>query len=354
MRAVVLSIGLALSLVPPAGAQPEGAPCPDGVATAETAAVSGVVRDSATGVALPAARVTFTWDRGPDQAIGEADAVTDAEGRYAVCPVPTGVPLTLASTFPRRRAEAVVMLPSGRDRVRLDFVLTGIEAPDADRPSRVSLLETGAAGTSITVTGTVRDQATGAPLVGAQVSVPALGIGTVSVPGGRFRIDGIPKGEHVLRVEHLGYRAAEATIGSADSDLTAVAWLAPQAIAMDALEVRARSIRSDVERGSGASRYRLSRSDFEDRPAATLTEILRSKVPGLRTGRDGRGCPVLETRRGRALIVVDGMPFRDGCVLAEVDPDAIESVEVLSTVAASTRWGSLGGNGVIEITTRRR
>lgn len=319
------------------------------------AMVTGVVRDSASGVALPGAHVSISWDRGPDRPLAELSATVDDEGSYGVCPVPTGVPLAVSATFPRRRAEGTVTLPPDRVILRLDFSLTGQDPPRSDQPSRISLVETGRGGEFGTVTGTVRDQASGAPLVGAQVIVHDLGIGTVTEPGGRFRIDGVPPGEYVLRAEHLGFRAAEEPLVFEEvANFAAVVWLVPQAISMESLQVRASSESEEAARSAGASRYRVTREDFERRPAASLTDVLRARVPGIRILRDRRGCPVLSTRKGAALIVLDGVPFRDGCILNEIEPMDIELVEVLSSVAASTRWGSLGGNGVIEITTRRR
>ncbi|MDX1744404.1 MAG: carboxypeptidase regulatory-like domain-containing protein [Halobacteriales archaeon] len=321
----------------------------------EQGVITGFVRDSATGVVLPDAHVSFTWDRGADRSVGERTTVTNAEGRYSVCPVPKGVPITLSATFPRRRAEGVVTLPADREVFRLDFRVTGQDPPKSDHPSRITLLPTGQAGDTATVTGTVRDETSGVPLVGAQVVVPELGIGTVTEPGGRFRLDDVPPGDHTLRVEHLGYRTAETDLTFDEpEDLTAVAWLVPQAIAMDALEATVPSRSGIEDRRSGASRYRVTREDFEKRPSATIGEILRAEVPGMRVYRDRRGCVILETRHGNALIVVDGVPFRDGCILNEIDPTTIESVEVLSAVAASTRWGSLGGGGVVVIRTRRQ
>ncbi len=328
--------------------------CLQTVSMEDQAVVAGFARDSATGVALPGARISFTWDRGPDLPVGEVSTVADGEGHYVLCPIPTAEPITLSAMFPRRSAEGTVTIPAGRDLVRLDFQLTGQDSSAIDRPSRVTLLPTGPTGEASTITGVVRDQTSGAPLVGAQVVVPELGIGTVTEPEGRFRLDGVPVGDHTLRVEHLGYRIAETNLSLDEpSNFSAVAWLAPQAITMEALEVEAPA-EGDVEaRRSGASRYRVTREDFERRPSASITDVLRARVPGLQVFRDPQGCPVLETRRGNALIVLDGVPFRDGCILREIDPSAIESVDVLSAVAASTRWGSLGGNGVVQITTRR-
>ena len=56
-----------------------------------------------------------------------------------------------------------------------------------------------------TVSGTIVDAETGGPLVGAQVSVPALEIGVLTREGGRFVLPGVPAGTHQLQVQMLGH-----------------------------------------------------------------------------------------------------------------------------------------------------
>ncbi len=54
-----------------------------------------------------------------------------------------------------------------------------------------------------TITGTVADAETGAPVSGAQISVPALGVGVLSSGSGRFVLPGVPVGTHELRADRL-------------------------------------------------------------------------------------------------------------------------------------------------------
>ena len=56
-----------------------------------------------------------------------------------------------------------------------------------------------------TITGTVADAESGQLLDGAQVHIPALGLGVLSRDGGRFTIEGVPAGTHELRAELIGH-----------------------------------------------------------------------------------------------------------------------------------------------------
>ena len=69
-----------------------------------------------------------------------------------------------------------------------------------------------------TITGTVADAETGAPVASAQISVPALGIGVLSSGSGRFTLPAVPVGTHELRADRLGFatESMEVTV-AADS-----------------------------------------------------------------------------------------------------------------------------------------
>ena len=56
--------------------------------------------------------------------------------------------------------------------------------------------------------------------------------------------------------------------------------------------------------------------------------------------------------QGRPLIIVDGVVLTDGR-LSELDPSAIENIEVLKGTYAAERYGARGADGVVMITTRR-
>lgn len=62
------------------------------------------------------------------------------------------------------------------------------------------------------VVGTVTDAETGDPLIGANVSVPALHQGVTADLSGRYRLADVPAGTHTLRVTFVGYEAEEVTV----------------------------------------------------------------------------------------------------------------------------------------------
>lgn len=60
-----------------------------------------------------------------------------------------------------------------------------------------------------TVAGVVTDAETGAPVVGAGVVIPALGIGAVTDREGRYTIESVPPGEHAVRAGAYTYHMTD-------------------------------------------------------------------------------------------------------------------------------------------------
>lgn len=100
----------------------------------------------------------------------------------------------------------------------------------------------------------------------------------------------------------------------------------------------------------------------EDRSAGenqlSLQEYLRGQVPGLQFLPTPDGGVTLKIRGGsdvaEPLVVIDGAPVQPGqlsSVLQTLNPNDIARVRVLRDVASTTRYGSRGANGVLEITT---
>jgi TonB-dependent SusC/RagA subfamily outer membrane receptor len=112
----------------------------------------------------------------------------------------------------------------------------------------------------------------------------------------------------------------------------------------------------------GGTGQAVNDSEFRDRRAPQVEQLLEGRVPGVnvvRTRSGGyvfriRGASTLVGRQG-PLYVVDGIPV-------EIDPEhgldwlsptEIERVEVLKTAAETSMYGVRGANGVILITTKR-
>jgi TonB-linked SusC/RagA family outer membrane protein len=232
------------------------------------------------------------------------------------------------------------------------------------------------------VTGVVRDAATAAPLDGAQVYVEGTGIGTLTNSAGRFLLNNVPLGPQVLIVEILGYttRRTEVTVPEGEV-LSVEITLNQTAVDLEGLVVvgYGTQIRREVT-GSVVS------VRGEDIAQASVTPnvqtALQGRLAGVNvaesTGEPGAAPQVLVRGRGsisagtEPLYVIDGVPYStntdlEGVVdqanprhgvtranpLATLNPNDIETIEVLKDAAAAAIYGSRGSNGVILITTKR-
>ncbi len=105
-------------------------------------------------------------------------------------------------------------------------------------------------------------------------------------------------------------------------------------------------------RSRGESRYVITAEDIPETPIP-LGRILERRIPGLRHSIQG-SCSVLRTRNGVVrLVVLDGHRIYDMCVLSLVQPQDVERIEFLPSMAASIEYGEVRGGGVLIVTTRR-
>jgi hypothetical protein len=88
------------------------------------------------------------------------------------------------------------------------------------RQRRDALMEKAAAG--ITLSGEVRDSATGQPLAGASITVPGTPLGGITDSTGRFRIPNVPAGNVALEAKVLGYADARRIIDLRDDSIPSV------------------------------------------------------------------------------------------------------------------------------------
>lgn len=331
-----------------------GGLCPSGSVTPDRAAITGVVRDSVTGTALPGSRVTVEWAAEVPGSTTQLTAMGDVGGRFVVCGVPTGEELEVLGTFPGRIGEATTTVPPGTERHALDLALLGTDAIDGPRV-RSTIAVRRDRGAEPGLTGEVRDAATGEPLAGAQVAVEDLEVGSVTDGEGRFEVAGVPAGRHRLNVEYLGYEAATAGVEvSAEARTRVEVQMVPTAIAVAALEVSVPSAEREERRARGYTGWRLTSEDIPASLSVSIPQLLDRRFAGVTYSRSRlSACPIIEVRSGRiGLVVLDGQPFRDTCVLEHVMPEDIESIEVIPGLAGGITYGRSGGAGVIVIETR--
>ena len=150
----------------------------------DRAALVVVVLDESGTVVLPGATVVLRWTDAERMPLREA---VDADGRIVVC-------------VPRDATRAVLWAEFG-DASSGQAALVGLEPAD-HREIRLRILNSVRSGRLV---GRVFDRMTGDPVTAAAVSVRGRPLEVESDRQGRFRLAGVPVGEHEIEVRHIGY-----------------------------------------------------------------------------------------------------------------------------------------------------
>ena len=237
----------------------------------------------------------------------------------------------------------------------------------------------GAAQAQEGIGGTVVDGTTQRPLIGAQVVIDGTELGTITDNRGRFLILNVPGVQATVRVIMIGYRVATVTaqVGTVDLLLE----MAQTAVSLDEIVVTG-TVQAQLKRSLGTSVGRVEAAQMEEiRPAVDVQQMLSSSVPGVRVMLGGgevgsggniriRGASSLSLA-SQPLLYVDGVRVNDanadrGIVggvgvdsrwppsrINDLNPDDIESIEIIKGPAAATLYGTEASNGVINVITKR-
>lgn len=225
------------------------------------------------------------------------------------------------------------------------------------------------------LTGTVTDAATAEPLIGAQVVVNSgKGSGTVTDIEGNFRLETSESLPLTLEVEFIGYRTQE--IDVYDDSEPIVIELAENVNTISEVVIIGYGTQKRTQLTGSVTTIKAD--ILENSRQATIDGALSGQVAGLNvtasSGQPGADSHI-RIRGGNSinasnepLYVVDGfIYFKDeannstglGAIegslnpLATINPNDIESIEVLKDVSATAIYGSRGANGVILITTKK-
>lgn len=203
------------------------------------------------------------------------------------------------------------------------------------------------------VSGYVRD-ANGDPIIGATVKERGAAVGAISDIDGRFELE-VPATAR-LEISYIGY--APLTVSASDKSFNLT--LHEDTKLMQEVVVVGYGVqkKSDLT-GSVAS---ITSETLENRPQANIIQSLEGIVPGLNvsiTGSNAEGSSTTTRIRGsksisadnKPLIILDGIPF-DG-PWSELNPNDIQSIEVLKDASSSAIYGARGANGVILVTSKR-
>jgi len=210
--------------------------------------------------------------------------------------------------------------------------------------------------------GTVKDASTGLALAGASITILGNDQSVVSDTYGAFTIVA-PDSASVLVISYIGYVTQEIAVGSKtqfDIALVSVAAELAQVVVVGYGTQRQKDVTGSVKS--------LKSESFNKGIINSPQQLLQGKVAGVNvTSATGEpGGPLGVTIRGPGgvrsgstpLFVVDGLPLDNastggGDPLNFLNPEDIESFDVLKDASATAIYGSRGANGVIIITTKK-
>ena len=225
------------------------------------------------------------------------------------------------------------------------------------------------------VTGQVVDGTTGRPLVGAQVVVVGTNIGALTNENGRYLITRVPVGERQIRAIMIGFGQSVADVTVAAGGTAAANFqLSTVAIELEALVVSAATGREQRARELGSKVATIDMGQISPAKVASVSDILSGRSEGVIL-QDVNGTAGTSQRiriRGansislsnEPLVYVDGALISSGFTgggvggqevsrLNDLNPNDIESIEVIKGPAASALYGTAAANGVLLITTKR-
>jgi TonB-linked SusC/RagA family outer membrane protein len=226
---------------------------------------------------------------------------------------------------------------------------------------------------AVSVTGRVTD-ASGQPIVGASVIVRGTTVGVSTDAEGRFSLEvPAPAASQTLEVSYLGYETASVPVGSRTSfEVT----LQESSSEIEQVVVTALGIKRQ-EKALSYNVQQVAASDITLVKDANFMNSLSGKVAGvtINASSSGVGGATKVVLRGNksisqssnALYVIDGIPmynFGGGGgtefdsrgateAIADINPEDIESISVLTGAAAAALYGSEAANGAVMITTKK-
>ena len=211
-------------------------------------------------------------------------------------------------------------------------------------------INTNAEAQTARVSGTVINQRTSAPLVGATVSVKNSNRSTVTDEAGRFSIEAAQ--DDLLTITSVGFELQDVSVSSGDVRVE--------------MKEADNTMETVVVIGYGTQKKKLVTGanlqvrgdDLKKQSTTNALQALQGQAAGVQitssSGQPGDGFNIIIRGKGTIgnfwpLVIVDGV---QGVDLNSINPADIESIDVLKDAASAAIYGSQAANGVILVTTR--
>lgn len=203
-----------------------------------------------------------------------------------------------------------------------------------------------------TVKGHIVDE-NGEPMIGVSVLVKGTKTGAITDFDGNFTLKNVAADAKALQVSYTGYKAQDVKITSGDLIIK----MEPDNQLLD--EVVVIGYGTVKKRDLTGAVSSVKSEDIVKAPTANVMEAIGGRVAGLDITRDSgsAGSKVNMTLRGNRsingsntpLFIVDGVEGN----YEDLNPNDIESIEVLKDASSTAIYGSAGANGVVIITTKK-
>ena len=221
-----------------------------------------------------------------------------------------------------------------------------------------------AVGQNREVSGKIIDSRDNSPLAGVTIKAKGSTANAVSGADGSFRIT-VPASSTALQISDVGYGDREVPIGSEPLTITLTA--GDKSLS----EVIVVGYGTKIKRDVTASISKVNSKDFQNLPLPSFEQALQGRASGVfinsGSGKLGQGLSIRVrgissiSANQQPFVVVDGVPVVTQALgsytepdnpLATLNPDDIESIEVLKDAASAAIYGARASNGVILVTTK--
>lgn len=194
-------------------------------------------------------------------------------------------------------------------------------------------------------------------LPGVSVVIKGTSNGTITDLNGQFTLPNV-KSSDVLVFSFIGYKTQEITVGNQKS--LSVKMEEDTQTLDEVVVVGYQEVRKGDLTGSVA---KANMKDLLSAPVASFDQALGGRIAGVNVS-SGEGMPgstMNITIRGNnsltqdntPLYIIDGFPVEDPAQAAALNPNDIESTNILKDASATAIYGSRGANGVVVITTKQ-
>jgi TonB-linked SusC/RagA family outer membrane protein len=236
-------------------------------------------------------------------------------------------------------------------------------------PSRALLAQTG------TISGKVTDAATALPVADARVVISGTTFEAQTNKDGDYRLTNVKPGRTGVSVFRLGYKASRDSVMVVAGQTATLNIKMAQSV-INLSEVVVTGTAGNQERKAQAALVASVKAAdiIKDAPITSVANLLQSRVPGVAlSSQSGTAGTATQIRiRGASsinlsnqpLLFIDGVRINEGAIgsgqsgqqfdrMNDINPEEIESIEVVKGPAAATLYGADASAGVIQIITKK-